>query len=419
MRLPRFFRNVFTLLSGSAVAQGLNYAVFLWLALLYSPEAFGLYAFYTATMALVAEVVNGRYELALMLPKSETRSRLLLALCLLIAGAVTLLGSFVVAFIDWQVLTGKALAGSYFFYLPLSFLLLGITQPLSIFLNRLQLYTSLAVAKVLQVLALGSISIAFGYMGAPAIGLLWGLLAGQLVQGLFLLIVFLAKSKKPFQLSWQELREVAVEYSYFPRYSIPSAFLNVASRQSPIYLLGYFFGTAVAGQYSLAFKLLTAPVMLLANSYGQVFYERAVKVYQARPRVLHLFVMKNLKNLFLIGVLPLTIILFWGVEITSALLGEKWEAAGRFIQYLAPWALALFIINPLTYILNLLQKLRNELAYNTVLFLGRVGILVLAGLYLTAEQGVLFFALLSLAFNLGLIWYILMVSKLAATDSRP
>lgn len=66
-----FSRNVLTLMTGTTISQALPIAVAPILTRIYSPEDFGLFAFYFAIVSILAVLATGRYELAIALPKKR------------------------------------------------------------------------------------------------------------------------------------------------------------------------------------------------------------------------------------------------------------------------------------------------------------------------------------------------------------
>ncbi|MEX0967208.1 MAG: oligosaccharide flippase family protein [Bacteroidia bacterium] len=409
----RFFRHIFTLFSGSALAQAANFGIYFVVAQLYTPEDFGYFALYTATVLIAADMSNARYDLSILLPKEEAASDDLVRLCLSIALALSVFSAAMIYIvrIPQMIFPENGIMVFHFLFFPLSLFLIGAIQPLTNLMNRLQQYRHLTISKILQVLLMGLATIGMGLAGETGKGLLYGFVAGQLGTVIYLFITAVIYKKdilKNFSVRAMKLQ--AREYSYFPRYSITSAVLNTASRQSPVYLLGLYFGLPVAGSFNMAFRLLAAPVMLVAQSYGQVFYERAAKLHQKRQSDFPLFIWRNVRNLFLMGLVPLLVIMIWGVELTVLLLGEKWMDAAYFIQYLAPWTLMLFILNPLSYVLNIKMKLRNELLYNILLFIARLGILILGGYYWSAENTVAGYSVVGVVFSIMLLLYILHIS---------
>ena len=66
-----FTRNVLTLMTGTTIAQAIPIAISPILTRLYTPKDFGVLALFVAITSIFGSIANGRYELAIMLPKKD------------------------------------------------------------------------------------------------------------------------------------------------------------------------------------------------------------------------------------------------------------------------------------------------------------------------------------------------------------
>ena len=66
-----FSKNVLTLMTGTTIAQTIPVAISPILTRIYTPEDFGIFAIYLAITAILGNIVSGRYELAIMIPKKD------------------------------------------------------------------------------------------------------------------------------------------------------------------------------------------------------------------------------------------------------------------------------------------------------------------------------------------------------------
>ena len=66
-----FAANVLKLVTGSVFAQGIGVLVAPIVARLFAPEAFGFAALFTSIAGIISVVACLRYELAIMLPKTD------------------------------------------------------------------------------------------------------------------------------------------------------------------------------------------------------------------------------------------------------------------------------------------------------------------------------------------------------------
>ena len=71
MAKSEFNKNVLLLASGTAFAQALPIVISPILTRIYTPSDFGTLSLFIAIVSIFASIANGRYELAIMLPKKD------------------------------------------------------------------------------------------------------------------------------------------------------------------------------------------------------------------------------------------------------------------------------------------------------------------------------------------------------------
>ncbi len=90
----------------------------------------------------------------------------------------------------------------------------------------------------------------------------------------------------------ETLREVSIEdlrfnmgrYSEFPKFQMPSNLLNSISQNIPLFMLSLLFSPAVAGIYSLTYRAMQTPTLLISSATRSVFYQKASKIYSRVAR---------------------------------------------------------------------------------------------------------------------------------------
>ena len=82
-RSTSFATDVLKLVTGTTFAQVITILASPLLTRLYGPEAFGFLALFTSITSIIGVVACMRYELAIMLPKTDEEAANLLGLCLL------------------------------------------------------------------------------------------------------------------------------------------------------------------------------------------------------------------------------------------------------------------------------------------------------------------------------------------------
>lgn len=389
-----FGKSVTTLVSGSLAAQLMGVISIIVLPRLYDDAAFGLFGFFVATVAIIAVVINGGYEHAIMLPEEEPVSQKLTLLSLWIAAGGSLLLLVFFALVGNGLLRLGEVPELYGWHLliPLSILLEGFSQPYRTLLNRSESYRALSLSKIFRSLVLVVVSIWLGVVGKGFSGLIIGYLAGQ-VAGLVVLLIYVKRESKTHThwFHWRKLLEAAGQFSDFPRYSIVSAWLNTASKHLPFYMLIPLFDAGVAGQFNQADRVLTLPVVLVAMSIGTVYYQHANKAHQAGEDALAAVTRRTFFRLLIPAVPFLVITMVWGPDLFAWVLGEEWRTAGLYARWLMPWMFMVFIASPLAYLIDIKRKLREFLYFNIALFGIRLLALWLGGRYFSPEGAMMIY----------------------------
>jgi O-antigen/teichoic acid export membrane protein len=137
-----FNRNVLILAGGTAVAQAVPILISPILTRLYTPEDFGALAVFISITSIVGVIVNGRYELAIMLPEKDEDAINVAAVAFLFNVFVSgLFFLFILFFGDWllEVLNAQNL-GKLIYLAPLAVFLIGVFNILKYTNNRFKLY---------------------------------------------------------------------------------------------------------------------------------------------------------------------------------------------------------------------------------------------------------------------------------------
>lgn len=349
-------RDVATLTVGTVVAQTLTIVTTPLLTRLYTPADFGMLAVFLTVTGIAATLITGRYETSVLVPKKDAESAnlVLLSFTLAVAGsAILVVISFFLPKTFWGFL-GLATLGN---WLPLAFAVAGATAIMAIaqaWLNRQKKYKQMAKLRVFQSASIVGLALLIYFLpNAPN-----GLLLGQIFACFFVAVVAIWFTRSAANV-WQKenLPHTARTHQNAPKYLLPTALLDVATLQMPVILIASWFGESMAGQFSMAWRLLMMPMALVGGAVGQVFLQKFALTHHDSAQA-----RKLLKSTWIVlmamGILPMLLIFFWGPDLFSIILSEKWMAAGSMAALLAPMALAIFVSSPTsgTYIILGIQR---------------------------------------------------------------
>lgn len=331
--LPRgsFAKSVITLMTGTGLAQLLPLLLSPILTRLYTPEEFGVFALYASICAVLVVFVTGKYELAIVVPKTDSEAVNLVVISMLLSFTVSFL--FLMAILIWNEniadLLGHPELRRWLYLIPLATLILGCYHSLNFWANRRIRYKDMAVSRIVQSGSSGVVQLGAGFSKWGLAGLMVGQICGQLLSTLFLALSINRYERNFFRrVSFKRMRCVARKYIKYPKYMVSGQAMNVGGSELPLLLLAIFFGAGVAGFYSLAQRVMMAPLSLVANAIGDVYRQRAAEDYNLQGQCTVIF-LASLKRLLLFAFIPMLPILFLGPTIFSFVFGEEWRAAGE------------------------------------------------------------------------------------------
>lgn len=397
-----FLRNVAVLVSGTAVAQVLTILAYPVLMRLFSPADFGLYALFGAIVMTVTVVAGWRYELAIVIARTETEAANLLALALSMAlvmsaasGAVFALGGD-----ELMALFGTERLGWLLALLPVSILAFGSYGILSFWATRQKYFSRLSTSNICRSVGVAGAQIGLGLARTGAAGLVVGQIVGQLFAVGALLGQILRRDWRRIRplLSWREMRSAARAHRAFPIYNAPAELLSSTTITVPSILLATLFGAGVAGLYWFAYRLLEMPMTLLGDATRRVFYQRATELSHGNRELGDLFVRTSLV-LGLLAAAPAAVLIAGAPWLFEIAFGPAWRESGAYMQWLVLWWFMRFASLPAMMLVPLLDLQRTFLALEVVTLVPRLLVFPLAAAYADAYAAIAAYSLVGVLFH--------------------
>jgi O-antigen/teichoic acid export membrane protein len=373
--LGKFSRSVLIILTGTLAAQTISVLVSPILTRFYSPGDFGVFALFVSIVSLSGAVAGGRYELGITLPADERKGLALLALCSGIAVAFSVL-LVTPAIVVGQALTsrfGEPRVGVWIWCVPVAVLLTGFSTAARYWMLRRKDFRAVSANGVLRTAVGAGFNVTFGFVGWTQFGLIGGLLIGMVVEAVFFATrIWRASSAEIRSLQWSDVRTQAYEQRRFPLFSTGSALVESGSAQVPVFLLGSLFGVTPLGHFSLAQRVASLPLSLVANSVADVFRQQASETYAREAACLRLYD-RTFKRLFWAS-LPVLLLVGWlSPSIFGLVFGARWQESGTYVRLLLP-ALALrFVSSPLSSMFYIAGRQVTDLGIQVALLLSMLG----------------------------------------------
>jgi len=408
-----FYKNVVTLIGGTGIAQFIPIAISPVLTRIFTPDDFGLLAFYASFVAIIGVIATGRYEMAILIPDTLGKAKNLAAFSFLIVGGVSVI-SLLILLLYGDVIFEFLGFGEFShlsFLIPAGILLIASFQIFTYLLNRTKNYKSIAAAKITRSFGGSGSQLFFGFAGLTTYGLIFGKLIGDLLSTVYGWWLTQKVSRlKSIPIAWDDMKTEAWNFREFPKINAPHALTNTSSSNLPNILLAAFFSPAIAGFYSLSHRVCFAPITLISSSVKQV-YSRSLTEKHNQEKDIHAFTASVFKQLAIFGVIPFGILFVFAPDLFEFVFGENWREAGVYSQILTPFLFLVFVVSPLTYVPLLLNHQRKAFAIDIVYLTLRV-LALATGLWMgSAVVAILAFSAVGVLVQIYLLIWIFSLTK--------
>lgn len=386
-----FLYNVGTMMAGNVTAQLAVVLLAPVITRLYLPEHIGVMAVIISIVSVLSVISCMRYEMAVVLPKSEKEAQNLVAICLALTIIISLVSLVAIPFVnEWAESLAQIQGVRFFLYLvPLGVIAHGLETTFRFWFTRKKNFALIAKTRMITPLSTNGIKIVAGLLvGSSIFWLIIGDILGISIVAAIFAIAFIQNNFQQFKnsISQREIRAVARKYDSFPKYDSVTALMNAISQNLPAFLFAYYFSFEFVGYYALAGKILKKPVQLVSNSVRGVFLQRVAEIRGKGKNARSNFI-KTTAALAALGIIPFGILAIEGEWIFSFVFGAKWATAGLYARFLSPWLFLLFINPPATQIILIEQKLFYHLIFQIFLLSFR-GIAIISGYYISSDPWV-------------------------------
>jgi lipopolysaccharide exporter len=340
-----FWKNVMSIMSGTAAGQVVALVSMPILTRLYVPSQFGTMGLLVAISSIISILATMRYEVAIVLPEKDEVAAVIASVAFLMVTGISLLLMIGIS-IYWAEISrilSVSERGHWIFLVPLLTLLMAVFNIFRMWNCRNHQFRHIAFASPALHVGYTFISLIIALSPFNINGLVVGRVAGQLMGAIVLLkgnflnfcsAIWASFPKK----NWLH---IVGNYRQFPLFNTPYSLLGAISKEAIVLIFAMTNSLSAAGSYLMARTIIYVPIGLISTSIGPVFYREAVSVLHEED-----FQQRTLDMFFVIAILagPLYVFAaFWGVEIFQIILGSQWREAGEFFSLLIPVGLMLLL----------------------------------------------------------------------------
>ena len=364
--LNDFLKNTIKIMSSSSLAQLTVICITPLLTQFFSPEEFGIYAFYISVCTIFGSIANGKFDIAIMLPKKNIDSVNIFILSILISFTFSVLILIVLYLFKNLIFRNEYVVFVKLYYVfPITIFFIALNSSILSFFNRQTAYNEIAKNNVIKSTTNSFSSL---FLGIKKIAT--GMIIGNLISLTVTLLVNFSYIKN--KINKRDIKRTLIisnfiKYIDFIRFSTVSNFFNSVSSFGITTIIILFFGPKVAGLYFLAEKIFAVPISILTSSISQVYFEKASRLFYRDKFELLQLTLKIQKNIFKILFPSLLFLCLLG-EILLNILGEEWSKAGAILKFISVYILFKNIYSPISHIGDILNKQKQLLLFNFSIF---------------------------------------------------
>lgn len=350
-----FSRNVLTLMTGTTIAQAIPIAISPILTRIYTPEDFGIFALFLAIVGFFSVISSFRYEQAILVPKDDEDAINILALGFLINIFISIFLFLIVVVLHKEIanLFNNKEIETWLWFVPLTIFFIGLFNLLTYWNNRKKHYANITKATIIKSIILAVSQIAIGTIKSGALGLVSGQILSSVFSNMRLAKALLNNKKLLKNISKETMAREAKKYIDFPRFQAPHAMLNNLSSNLPTFVFSALFGIGIVGFYSLATRIVFAPLGILSNASAKVYNQKVSDLYNNNEDA-YGFTLRFLKSLAKKIILPLIVIVAFAPYVFAFVFGENWGEAGIYTQILSPWIILNLLASTISFIPSLI-----------------------------------------------------------------
>lgn len=327
-----FFKNIAVLISGNAVGYGIYLICIPILSRIFNPAQMGEYDLILSSGRFVLDFISLGLIIAIMLPKEDDEARDICQLVLTLnIGFLTIFVIALLALRDVYRLFDTTIPyGASIILLALYLLSFNLQSLYYSYTNRSRRYRVLFWNPIVQNSANAGISIALGLLGLGTAGYLIGTIASYVVCSVHMGIYVHPFRTEVSPAKWKKrLRE----YKEMPLVQLPANVISQIGNEIPTQYLGRAFGSSILGGYTMANRILSIPLSLLATPINRVVYQTMASKRNNHEDVGNFcfgVIERNIK----VAILPVGALVICARPLIPFVFGKEWVVAGDYIAIL-------------------------------------------------------------------------------------
>jgi O-antigen/teichoic acid export membrane protein len=369
-----FTQNIAITFSGNVAAQLLGFLLTPFIARIYGPESYGVFALFMAVVSNLSPISTFQLPTGYVSAENDQEFfgvvKITLLNLLSFSGIcfaiIFFFGERIVSFFNVVALQ------AYLYWIPLYLIFMGLDSILLGWNIRLKEFKRSAISKIFSSTFSKIASLLLGvFYQSSASGIIIGnLLAYPIESALKLSKTIRQTSKRTLisSISLGELKSILKKYKEYILFVTPGVFITNLSNLLPVYFFSMTFSGAETGFFALATTMVSMPLGLIVNSTIAVFLQKAAETINQSRGDLGRLVLSIYKKLFPLGFLSLALLAFTSKWMFKLVFGDDWELSGVFVSYLCISFSYYVVYGPLSVLFRLMNFERVNFLTNILFF---------------------------------------------------
>ena len=357
IKFSTFYKDVFKLAGGTALAQLIPFIAIPILTRYYSEEDFGTLTLYISFSLLLAKIGSGKFEFAIVLEEDEKEKINLVVLATGLLLSFSILYCLVIFMISDSFFTSLGLdsLGNFIYLIPVTIISFGGFEICNYWLNSNKKYGSMAIGKVLQNTSAEGFKISGTHLNLKGGALIQGKVIGEVIGLLFVL----SKSWRSLQRNFKFINLISIlrlgkKHKKFLIFTTPSVLLGALINFAYITLFIKFYGKEFVGNIGIASQYVVAGFAIISRSFSQVFYKEIASIHN--PLLLKKTYIGFMKKLSLISLFVIIVTYLIPQKLILFVLGDGWDNLLPILKITVLWVSVQFISGSLSFIYIKLNK---------------------------------------------------------------
>ena len=370
--LSEFSKNVLKLLSSTVTASAIGLLTLPIITNIFPIPDLGRYQLLVSIIAMVGVVASMRYDMAIILPKGDTEASELYKLSFIVLVGITFVSTVVLYFFRYPLLALLNALDliSVTLFIPIGIFFYGLIEIIKNGLVRKKKFSEFALLRVSQISTTQFSAISFGWFFPDFFILVGSYILGFIIASILYIKKSIIRVREKSTLS---MKNIALSYKKFPLINSSMVFLNTLSIELPVFFIAKYFSMEMLGLYMLASRVSIIPMNLIGTSVNKVYLQKATETFNNNPKKLFNVYKKTVKRLFILGLVPFIIILFFSPLLVRIVFGDEWIFSGTFMQILSLGIFLQFSTSPISTTFTIVNKQEIALYLTTVSLAVRFG----------------------------------------------